>query len=71
MKEKYGIGDVKIQLRKQIPFGAGLGGGSADAAFVLKALNDLFNLSIETGELENLAAQLGSDCPFLLMQVRN
>lgn len=66
MKEKYGIGDVKIQLRKQIPFGAGLGGGSADAAFVLKALNDLFNLSIKTGELENLAAQLGSDCPFFI-----
>jgi len=66
MKGKYGIGNVKIHLRKQIPFGAGLGGGSADAAYVLKALNDLFNLSIEIGELENLAAQLGSDCPFFI-----
>lgn len=66
MKEKFGIGNVYIHLRKQIPFGAGLGGGSADAAYVLKALNGLFELNIEASELENLAAQLGSDCPFFI-----
>ena len=66
MKEKYGIDYVMIHLRKQIPFGAGLGGGSADAAYVLKALNSLFELNIATSELEKLAAQLGSDCPFFI-----
>lgn len=57
---------VKIHLHKVIPMGAGLGGGSADAAFMLKLLNDKFNLSISTGQLISYALQLGSDCPFFI-----
>lgn len=66
MKNKYGIGPVAIHLRKQIPIGAGLGGGSADAAFTLKGLNEWFDLGLPTETLEHLAAELGSDCPFFI-----
>lgn len=66
MKNKYGIGPVAIHLRKQIPIGAGLGGGSADAAFTLKGLNEWFDLGLTTETLEHLAAELGSDCPFFI-----
>lgn len=57
---------VKIHLHKVIPMGAGLGGGSADAAFILHLLNDKFNLSISTSQLIKYALQLGSDCPFFI-----
>ncbi len=57
---------IDISLIKQIPFGAGLGGGSADAAFMLKALNELFDLKLSTEELENKAATLGADCPVFI-----
>ena len=57
---------IKMHLHKMIPIGAGLGGGSADAAFALNVLNKLFQLSHTTVQLENLAAQLGSDCPFFV-----
>jgi len=67
MKNKYGIGPVDIHLRKQIPIGAGLGGGSADAAFTLKGLNEWFDLGLPTETLEHLAAELGSDCPFFIV----
>jgi 4-diphosphocytidyl-2-C-methyl-D-erythritol kinase len=66
LKEKYNIGPVHIHLHKRIPHGAGLGGGSADAAFMLKACNDLFELNIANQELAEYAAQLGSDCPFFI-----
>jgi 4-diphosphocytidyl-2-C-methyl-D-erythritol kinase len=66
MKNKYGIGPVAIHLRKQIPIGAGLGGGSSDAAFTLKGLNEWFDLGLPTETLEHLAAELGSDCPFFI-----
>jgi 4-diphosphocytidyl-2-C-methyl-D-erythritol kinase len=66
MKNRYGIGPVAIHLRKQIPIGAGLGGGSADAAFTLKGLNEWFDLGLSTETLEHLAAELGSDCPFFI-----
>lgn len=59
--------DVKIHLHKTIPMGAGLGGGSADAAFMLKLLNDKFNLNLPTAQLLNYALQLGSDCPFFII----
>ena len=58
---------VKIHLHKAIPMGAGLGGGSADAAFLLKTLNEKFNLSISPTQLSDYAFQLGSDCPFFLI----
>lgn len=57
---------VKIHLHKTIPMGAGLGGGSADAAFMLKLLNEKFNLNLSTIQLLNYSLQLGSDCPFFL-----
>ena len=65
-KEKYSIPEMDIYLRKQIPFGAGLGGGSADAAFMLKLLSKETNLNISDEELEAMASQLGADCPFFI-----
>jgi 4-diphosphocytidyl-2-C-methyl-D-erythritol kinase len=62
------IADVKIHLHKNIPMGAGLGGGSADGSTVLLMLNDLFNLNISKTQLINYAAQLGSDCPFFIFK---
>jgi 4-diphosphocytidyl-2-C-methyl-D-erythritol kinase len=66
LKNQFPIGPVRIHLRKQIPIGAGLGGGSADATYTLLALNNLFGLQLRSDELKNLAAQLGSDCPFFV-----
>ena len=66
LHERYEIAPVRIHLHKAIPFGAGLGGGSADAAFVLSALNEYCNLQLPVEILENLALQLGSDCPFFI-----
>lgn len=60
------IGDVHIRLRKQIPFGAGLGGGSSDAAFTLQMLNRLFSLGLTNERLQDYARQLGSDCAVFL-----
>lgn len=57
---------VKIHLHKAIPVGAGLGGGSSDAAFALKLMNQLFQLKIDSSTLEKYALQLGSDCPFFI-----
>ncbi len=59
-------GAVRLRLRKEIPSGAGLGGGSSDAAAVLLALPVLGGLTIPAGRLTDLAAQLGSDVPFFL-----
>jgi 4-diphosphocytidyl-2-C-methyl-D-erythritol kinase len=58
--------NVHIHLRKQIPIGAGLGGGSADASYTLLGLNQLFNLNFSIQELASYAAELGSDCPFFI-----
>ena len=66
MKSRYEIGNARIHLRKQIPIGAGLGGGSSDAAHVLLALNELFALKLDIEILCLLAAELGSDCPFFI-----
>jgi 4-diphosphocytidyl-2-C-methyl-D-erythritol kinase len=55
-----------IHLRKNIPMGAGLGGGSADAAFVLRGLNELFDLKLSDVIMESYAAELGSDCAFFI-----
>ncbi|MDR2963682.1 MAG: 4-(cytidine 5'-diphospho)-2-C-methyl-D-erythritol kinase [Bacteroidales bacterium] len=66
LHEQYGIAPVRIHLHKIIPFGAGLGGGSADAAFVLTALNEYFDLQLSVETVEVLALQLGSDCPFFV-----
>lgn len=63
---RHNLPPVHIHLHKQIPFGAGLGGGSSDAAFVLKMLTEKFNLDLSTSELEQEAAKLGADCPFFI-----
>jgi len=60
------ITPVAAHLHKHIPIGAGLGGGSADAAFALKLLNELFSLGLTQKQLEDYASQLGSDCPFFV-----
>ncbi|HVX25254.1 MAG TPA: 4-(cytidine 5'-diphospho)-2-C-methyl-D-erythritol kinase [Parafilimonas sp.] len=57
---------VKIYLHKNIPVGAGLGGGSADGAFILTLLNEKFNLNLSEEKLLQYALQLGSDCPFFI-----
>lgn len=57
---------VQIHLLKSIPMGAGLGGGSADAAFMLRLLNKFFDLNISDEILVQYALELGSDCPFFI-----
>ncbi|WP_372775433.1 4-(cytidine 5'-diphospho)-2-C-methyl-D-erythritol kinase [Mangrovibacterium sp.] len=66
LKRDYQIPAVSIHLHKNIPSGAGLGGGSSDAAYMLRLLNQLFNLKISADKLKEYALQLGSDCPFFL-----
>lgn len=67
LHQLYGIGPVHGALLKKIPMGAGMGGGSADAAFALKLLNQLFELHLTEEKLLELALQLGSDCPFFIL----
>jgi len=66
MAERYPIKPVRIHLIKYIPSGAGLGGGSADAAFMLKALNELYSLGITNDELKKMASRLGADCALFI-----
>ena len=62
----FNLPPTNIHLQKVIPVGAGLGGGSSDATFTLKALNDLYNLKISNEKLTEYASRLGSDCAFFL-----
>lgn len=66
LKKDFNLPNIDIHLLKNIPIGAGLGGGSADAAFMLKALNDHFQLFLDDSFLETYAEKLGSDCPFFI-----
>ena len=66
INEQYEIDPVSIHLHKNIPVGAGLGGGSSNAVFCLKLLNDIFELNISTKEMKYLVAGLGSDCAFFV-----
>ena len=67
LQKDYTLTPVNVHLHKVIPMGAGLGGGSSDAAFMLKLLNNLFKLKLTEGKLLKYAIQLGSDCPFFIM----
>jgi len=66
LQKKYDLPHIEIILTKQIPSGAGLGGGSADAALTLKMLNTLFSLQLSKKQLHEFAVQLGSDTAFFL-----
>ncbi len=66
LRKEFNLSPIHIHLHKVIPMGAGLGGGSADGAFTLKMLNELFQLDLSSKQLEELAGQLGSDCPFFI-----
>ena len=66
MQQRYGLPPVSIFLHKAIPFGAGLGGGSSDAAHMLLMLRDYFQLPLSDDELAAEAAALGADCPFFI-----
>lgn len=66
LKKDFDLPEQSIFLHKKIPFGAGLGGGSADAAFMLRMFNEIYNLKISKQKLENYAETLGSDCVFFL-----
>jgi len=69
LKRHYPIEPVAIHLHKNIPIGAGLGGGSSDAAFTLMGLNTIFNLNLDKSTLKELAVQVGADCPFFIDNV--
>lgn len=66
LEQDFSLSPVAIHLHKVIPTGAGLGGGSADAAYTLRLLNSLFELSLSKTQLQHYAQQLGSDCAFFL-----
>lgn len=69
LDEQFDLPPVDIHLFKHIPSGAGLGGGSADAAFMLKLLNEKFNLELSNEILEEYAARLGADCAFFIQNI--
>ncbi len=69
LRQYHEIPPLAVCLLKAVPFGAGLGGGSADAAFMLKLVNDFCSLGLAPERLEELAASLGADCPFFIRNV--
>jgi 4-diphosphocytidyl-2-C-methyl-D-erythritol kinase len=66
IKRDFDIPPVKVHLLKKIPIGAGLGGGSADAAFFIRLLNNLFDLELSIERMEDYCRRLGSDCAFFI-----
>lgn len=66
MRETFGIPPLNVHLHKIIPAGAGLGGGSSDAAFCIKMINSIFNLNLSVFRMKELASALGSDCAFFV-----
>jgi len=66
MNSKYNINPIHIHLHKNIPIGSGLGGGSSDASYVLKGINQLFNLNIDNCTLQKISLEIGADCPFFI-----
>lgn len=66
LKQDFDIPPVSIHLHKVVPIGAGMGGGSADCAFTIKTLNELFALHLSVEQMENYARKLGSDCAFFI-----
>ena len=66
LSHRFSLPPISIYLHKAIPFGAGLGGGSSDAAFLFAMVRDYFRLPLSDDELDKEAASLGADCPFFL-----
>ncbi|MBI49431.1 MAG: 4-(cytidine 5'-diphospho)-2-C-methyl-D-erythritol kinase [Crocinitomicaceae bacterium] len=66
LSAEYNLPEITATLLKNIPSGAGLGGGSSDGSFMLKAINDICRLGLNSESLEQYAAKLGSDCPFFI-----
>jgi 4-diphosphocytidyl-2-C-methyl-D-erythritol kinase len=66
LKNEFGLPPVQFHLHKAIPTGAGLGGGSSDAAFTLKMLNEYFNLGLTSEKLKEFAVRIGADCTFFI-----
>ncbi len=66
LKKDFILPELKIHLHKIIPLGSGLGGGSANASFMLTSLNEKFNLKISENKLMKYAQKIGSDCPFFI-----
>jgi 4-diphosphocytidyl-2-C-methyl-D-erythritol kinase len=66
MDRTFSLPPVSIHLHKAIPTGAGLGGGSADGAFMIRLIDQVFDLNLSAGTMEEYARQLGSDCPFFI-----
>ena len=66
MKNKFDINGVVIDLTKNIPKGSGLGGGSSNAACIMKGIRELYSLNISDKELEEIASQIGADVPFFI-----
>ncbi len=68
VQQKFGVTDaLSIHLEKNIPSGAGLGGGSADASFMLRMLVEMFHLPVGTEEMIELMTPIGADCPFFIL----
>lgn len=66
LKKDYDVPPVKIHLHKNIPIGAGLGGGSSNAAFFIKLMNANFGLGLSPEQMEDYARKLGADCAFFI-----
>ena len=66
LSSRFNLPEINSRLLKKIPTGAGLGGGSSDGAFMLKAINELCELGLSNKKLKSLSSEIGSDCPFFI-----
>lgn len=66
LKQEFDLPDIHLHLHKIIPFGSGLGGGSSDASYTLKSLNQLFDLKLRNSDLIKYAERIGSDCAIFI-----
>jgi 4-diphosphocytidyl-2-C-methyl-D-erythritol kinase len=66
LQHDFNLAPVHIHLHKSIPMGAGLGGGSADAAFIVRLIDQHFNLQLTVDQMKSYAGKLGMDCPFFI-----
>lgn len=66
LQQAFKLPPIKIHLHKAIPAGAGLGGGSSDAAFMIKLVDQEFGLNLSVAQMQDYAGKIGSDCPFFI-----